>query len=227
RAQWRADESLRRGGPSFAPVSRAAVHHTVTPNDDHDPSSTVRAIHAYHVRANGWDDIGYNFLIDAAGRVYEGRWARSYQPGEPPTGESAEGLGVVGAHAEGNNAGSVGVALLGDFSRRPPTPASLDALARLLAWKADRHGIDPLGTTSWSGGRTLPTIVGHRDVGATSCPGDRLYAELPALRQSVAQRRGSPEPVDPVTGLLETVRELTGVDLPPPPRLPELPALPL
>lgn len=229
RRGWGADESLRRGSPSFSPVSRMAVHHTVTPNDDPDPASTVRAIYAYHVRSNGWADIGYNFLIDAAGRVYEGRWARDYGAGEAPTGESADGRGVVGAHTSGNNDGSVGVALLGDFTRRAPSPAALDALAQLLAWEADRHGVDPLGTATWSGGRTMSTIVGHRDVGATSCPGDELYARLPAIRQSAADRRGGPPNL--VDQLIDAVGDVTGVRpsvLPPPPLpLPPVPLPPL
>ena len=220
RGQWGADESLRRGSPSFAPVSKMVVHHTVTPNDDPDPASTVRAIHAYHVRANGWSDIGYNFLIDAAGRVYEGRWARTYRPGEAPNGESPQGHGVVGAHASDNNEGSVGVALLGNFTNRPPSPAALESLTQLLAWKADRHNVDPLGSTAWSRGRTLSTIVGHRDVGSTSCPGDRLYDGLPSLRHAVAQRRGGAA-ADPISSLLRTLEELTGVPAP------ALPALPL
>ena len=187
RAQWGADEGLRRPTPpSFAPVTRMVVHHTVTPNDDPDPASTMRAMYAYHVRANGWDDLGYNFVVDAAGRVYEGRWARAYGAGEVPTGESLDGQGVQGAHAEGDNAGSVGVALMGMFTDRAPPPAAVDALQRVLAWKADRNGIDPAGTTMWDGGRVLPTIVGHRDVGATSCPGDQLWSQLPAIRRSVA-----------------------------------------
>ena len=186
RGEWGADESMRRAPPSYSPINRMVVHHTVTPNDDPDPASTVRAVYAYHVRSNGWDDIGYNFLIDASGRIYEGRWARVHGPGEQPTGESLDGQGVVGAHAEGDNHGSVGVALLGTFIGRQPSPAAMDALRRLLAWKADRHGIDPLGTTTWNRGRTLPTIAGHRDVGATACPGDDLYASLPSVRKGVA-----------------------------------------
>ncbi|MGH9282556.1 MAG: peptidoglycan recognition protein family protein, partial [Acidimicrobiales bacterium] len=177
RAQWGADESMRRTNPSFAPIDRIVVHHTVTPNGDPDAASTMRAMHAYHVRGNGWDDIGYNFVIDAAGNVFEGRFARSYEPGEQPTGESADGQGAIGAHAEGDNAGSVGVALMGTFTDRTgPTPAALESLRRLLAWKADRHGIDGAGSTAWAGGRVLPTIAGHRDVGSTSCPGDQLWA---------------------------------------------------
>ncbi|MGQ0521803.1 MAG: peptidoglycan recognition protein family protein [Actinomycetota bacterium] len=186
RSAWGADESLRRAPPAFAPVDRMVVHHTVTPNDDPDPAATMRAMYAFHVRGNGWDDIGYNFVIDGAGRVYEGRHARVYGSGETPDGESAAGHGVIGAHAEDQNAGSVGVALLGTFTDRAPAPPALDALQRVLAWKADRHGMDPAGSARWAGGRVVPTIAGHRDVGSTSCPGDLLYARLPELRRTVA-----------------------------------------
>lgn len=186
RAQWGADESMRRGRPEHAPLRAMVVHHTVTPNDDPDPAATMRAMYAYHVRANGWDDIGYNFVVDGAGRVYEGRYARDYGPGETPTGETADGLGVVGAHAEGANAGSVGVAVMGTFTGRAPSDAAVDAVRRVLAWKADRHGIAPEATISWPGGRRAPTIAGHRDVGSTACPGDQLYARLPAIRRAVA-----------------------------------------
>ena len=181
RSQWGADESLRRAPPGHAPVSRMVVHHTVTPNDDPDPASTMRAMYAYHVVGNGWDDLGYNFVVDAAGRVYEGR-----SGGGPDPGESEYGEGVVGAHAEGQNAGSVGIAVMGTFTRRAPPQAAVDAVTRVVAWQADRHGLDPAGTAPWAGGHRLPVVAGHRDVGSTDCPGDHLYARLPALRQAAA-----------------------------------------
>ena len=187
RAQWGADESLRRGRPAFAPISRMSIHHTVTENDDPDPAATVRAILAYHTQGRGWDDIGYNFLIDAAGVVYEGRFARRYGAAETSTGEDDTGRGVIGAHTGNDNPGTVGVALLGTFTSEEPSRAALDALTGLLAWKADRHGVDPLGTTAWSTG-THPTMIGHRDASATSCPGDRVYSALPAVRQGVADQ---------------------------------------
>lgn len=199
RAQWGADESMRRSTPpTFASLTRMVVHHTVTPNDDPDPASTMRAMSAYHVKANGWDDLGYNFVVDSAGRVYEGRWARAYPAGEVPDGESPAGQGVVGAHAEGENGGSVGVAVMGTFTDRAPPQVAVDAVQRILAWKADLHGIDPNGTTRWANGRVLPTIVGHRDVGTTACPGDQLWSKLPAIRQAVggliAQARAAVTP---------------------------------
>ena len=192
RAQWGADESLRKGTPLFAPVTKLIVHHTVTANGDPDPAATVRAMYAFHTQVRGWDDIGYNFLVDAQGRVYEGRRARSYAAGEIPTGEDLQRQGVVGAHAEGTNTGSAGIALMGTFTSSSPSPAAVASLEAWLAWKAARHEIDPTGSsafTSADGGttRVFANISGHRDVRATECPGDLLYAMLPTIRQRVAQ----------------------------------------
>jgi hypothetical protein len=182
RAEWGADESLRTGSPSFARVRRLVVHHTVTANDDPDPAGTIRGIYAYHTLSRGWNDIGYNFLIDSSGRIYEGRFARSYGT-EIPNGESLGGMGVIGAHATDFNTGSAGVALLGDFTWASPQPAAVKALIDLLAWKADRFGINPFGSDS-----SAPNIAGHRDVGQTGCPGGQLYEQLPSIRSAVEAR---------------------------------------
>jgi hypothetical protein len=217
RQAWGADESMRKGPVEFAPISKLVVHHTVTPNNDPDPAQTVRAVYAYHTRHNKWNDIGYNFLVDQQGRVYEGRFARSYRPGEVPTGEDEAGRGVVGAHVKGLNPGSVGVAVLGDYSGgyAPPGPA-LDAVVRLLAWEAGRHGIDPHGaapfTATDGSRRTFPNISGHRDVGQTGCPGGRLYERLPEIRHRVA---GGAPPSAP--------EPLPAPPAPPPAPVPEFP----
>jgi hypothetical protein len=192
RADWGADESIRKNAQKYAPITKLFVHHTVTSPDgpDPDPAATVRAIYAYHVQGNGWDDIGYNFLIDAQGLVYEGRWARDYAPGEKPTGEDPGGNGVVGAHVLNHNAGSAGVAMLGDFSGGEPTPAARETLVKLMGWKADRHGIDVMGNDPFMSSEgvvsSFPNLSGHRDAGQTACPGDRLYPLLPGIRESVA-----------------------------------------
>ena len=195
RAQWGADESIRQGTPEFAPITKLIVHHTDTENNDPDPASTVRAIYAYHVQTRGWNDIGYNFLIDESGRIYEGRYARTYAAGEAPTGEDVYGNGVIGAHALNANTGSVGVALLGTFDAQQPTAAALSALESLLAWKADRHHIDPEGATPYRMGdgttKTFGNISGHRDTSDTDCPGDKTYDLLPVIRQAVDSRVGS------------------------------------
>ena len=185
RAEWGADESKRGGSPSFASLKKLIVHHTDTSNSDPNPAATVRAIYAFHTDVRGWSDIGYNFLVDAQGRVYEGRWARKYAAGEVHNGEDSSGRGVIGAHAAGANTGSVGVSLLGNFTSTAPTAAALDGLQAVLSWKADRHDIDPTGSSDFSGLVDLPNISGHRDTKSTSCPGDVLWGRLPKIRQQV------------------------------------------
>lgn len=201
RSGWAADESLRASNgketwpPAFAPVQKLIVHHTATTNADPNPAATVRAIYQYHAVTQGWGDIGYNFLIDEAGRVYKGR--NSHLPGNSTdslSGEDGKGNGVIGAHAQHFNAGSVGVALLGTLTTTDATPAAKHALAQLLAWKADAHRIDPHGASVFTNPSTghqsvFANIGGHRDVNAaTECPGDLFYDSLPALRAEVAAR---------------------------------------
>jgi hypothetical protein len=200
RAGWGANESLRfdAGGhemwpPSYTPIQELFVHHTAGRNNDPNPAATVRSIYYYHAITQGWGDIGYNFLIDASGRIYEGRHARNYAAGETPTSEDLAGNGVRPAQAKGFNEGSIGIAMMGTFDSVLPTVAARTSLEKLLAWIADRHGINPtashtyvnpvLGTSKW-----LPTIAGHRDVNQTDCPGAALYAYLPTIRKDVAAR---------------------------------------
>jgi N-acetylmuramoyl-L-alanine amidase len=203
RAGWGADESLRFDAsgreiwpPAFWPIQKLIVHHTDTQNGDPDPAATVRSIYYYHAVTQGWGDIGYNFLIDESGRIYEGRYSRNYAPGETPTGRDASGRGVTGAHAQGFNSGTVGIALLGTLTSRDATAAARDALERLLTWEAYSIGLDPEASSTYvnpvSGQQaTFPNIAGHRDVGATECPGSVFYSTLPAIRADVDGRIAS------------------------------------
>jgi hypothetical protein len=198
RAGWGADESLRFDAsgkevwpPAFYPVQKVIVHHTATQNGDPNPAATIRSIYYYHAITQAWGDIGYNFLIDESGRVYEGRYSRPYAAGESPTGEDASGNGVTAAHAQGYNSGTVGIALLGTLTDRDATPAARAALEKLIAWIDSTHGIDPQGASLYTNPvsgtqRTFPNIAGHRDVGATECPGGTFYATLPTIRSDVA-----------------------------------------
>ncbi len=214
RAAWGADESLRfnadgteKWTPAFYPVQKLIVHHTAGKNADPDPAATVRSIYYYHAITQGWGDIGYNFLVDESGRIYEGRYSRTYATGESPTGEDANGKGVTAAHVQGYNSGTVGIALLGTLTNVDATAAARDAVERMLAWKAERHGIDPLGSSLYTNPvngtqRTFANIAGHRDLAATECPGGTFYATLPALRQAVATRIAptpTPTPTPPAT----------------------------
>jgi hypothetical protein len=204
RAGWGADESLRFDSsgkevwpPAFYPVQKLIVHHTATQNGDPNPAATIRSIYYYHAVTEGWGDIGYNFLIDEQGRIYEGRHSVN-PPSSSPPGEDARAFGVTGAHASGFNSGTVGIALLGTLTDRDATPAARHALEQLLAWEADRHGIAPEGSTLYtnpvSGTQaTFPNIAGHRDVNSTECPGGAFYATLPTIRSDVAAMlAGSP-----------------------------------
>jgi hypothetical protein len=213
RSGWGADESLRFDStgrevwpPAFYPVQKLIVHHTDTQNNDPNPAATIRSIYYYHAVTLGWGDIGYNFLIDESGRIYEGRhsqnsWDPSRYPAGP-TGADSSGNGVTGAHAQGFNSGTVGIALLGTLTNQDTTPAARNALEHLLAWEASAHGIDPRGSSLYtnpvSGTQaTFPNIAGHRDVNATECPGGAFYATLPTIRADVAALvAGSPPPPD-------------------------------
>ena len=200
RSAWGADESIVREAPVYAPAIRfASVHHTAGPND-YGPAQVaaiLRGIQIYHVKSNGWNDIGYNFLVDRYGTIYEGR---------------AGGIdrNVVGAHIRGFNTGAVGVAVIGTFSSSPAPAAAEAALEKLLAWRLDLAHVDPLSSlTVVSGGSeryvagtpvTLRAVSGHRDTGLTTCPGDLLYARLPAIA-AAAQALGLPKLYEPkVTG---------------------------
>jgi hypothetical protein len=186
RSAWRADEQLVRAKPVYADTLRMAhVHHTAGANTYTrlEAPAVVRAIQLYHVKGNGWNDIGYNALVDRFGTVYEGR---------------AGGLdrNVVGAHARGFNTGSFGIAVIGDFRTADPPKAAVDALVRTLAWRLDLAHVDPLSTLNGisSGNERfgpgvpvfLRAISGHRDTGLTTCPGERLYAQLGSVARRVS-----------------------------------------
>ncbi len=156
-------------------LRKIVVHHTDMEIKDYDQSGTidkadyaaaVRSIYYFHAISRDWGDIGYNYLIDPAGHIYEGR---------------AGGDMAIAAHTLCKNNGSLGVALLGNFQNQNPTPAALQALQSLIAAKTQAYGIDSQGMGMFYGS-LLPNIIGHRNVRATSCPGDALYALLPSLR---------------------------------------------
>jgi hypothetical protein len=194
RAEWGADESIRRSTegcePRFHDVQQLFVHHTAGTNGDPDPAATMRAIYWFHVRDRGWCDIGYNFVIGSDGAIYEARRARSFGPWETHDSENRKGRAVTGAHVAGYNAGSVGTSLMGNYENVPLPRIMRDSLVQLLAWEADRHNLPPAGKHTYrnpeSGQlRRLPYIAGHRDAGETACPGRRVYNKLDDIRAEV------------------------------------------
>ncbi len=187
RAQWGADESLRFDDQGreiwpreYTRPEKAIIHDTQTANNDPNPAATVRAIYYYHAVVRGWGDIGYNYLVDQQGNIYEGR---------------AGGLGVVGGHARCYNWGTVGIAAIGNYYTARPTQALLNSLESLIAWIFSYYGINPYGhgVLGSYAPRDIPNIAGHRDLYG-SCgnthtdPGNYLYYLFPQIRASVWYR---------------------------------------
>jgi N-acetylmuramoyl-L-alanine amidase/FlgD Ig-like domain len=196
RLSWGADESIRRASPSYASSVRfVVIHHTAGRNDytRAEAPAIVGGIQLFHVQGNGWNDIGYNFLVDRFGTIYEGRYGGADR-------------NVVGAHALGFNTGSVGIALLGTYGNAKPSAAALDAIARLVSWRLDLAHVDPTSFLTYiSGGSEryasgipvlLSAVSGHRDTGFTECPGAELYAKLPAIA-GAALSLGGPKIFEP------------------------------
>ncbi|MFD5536874.1 peptidoglycan recognition protein [Streptomyces sp. NPDC127079] len=190
RRGWRADESLREKGFVYTGKVKAAfVHHTDSGNGYtcSQAPSVIRSIYRYHVVSMGWRDIGYNFLVDKCGTIYEGR-------------AGGVAKAVKGAHTLGFNSNSTGIAVIGTFNSHKPPAAAVTALARLTAWKLGLYGANPTGKTYLrsGGGNLYPkgknvrlnVISGHRDGYATDCPGAKLYARLGSARTSSAHLQG-------------------------------------
>jgi N-acetylmuramoyl-L-alanine amidase len=186
RAEWGAGGCPPRESPDYGTVNAVHVHHTVSLNG-YSPAegpAMVLAICRYHRNSNGWDDIGYNALVDKYGVLYEGR---------------AGGLdqAVIGAQAQGFNAQTAGIASIGDHTSVGATPQTMDALARYIRWKLQVHGQPLSGPVELrsSGGSasrygagarvTVERVIGHRDTGKTACPGQLLYDQLGDLRAMV------------------------------------------
>jgi hypothetical protein len=198
RAAWGADESLRFDGAGderwpreYFPLQKLVVHHTAGRNSDPDPAATVRAIYYFHAVSRRWGDIGYSYLIDEAGRVYEGRHSRDYWNSTIPSSDNLAGLAVAGGHAKYHNPGTMGIALLGTFTTQAPTAAARASLVRMLAWASAKYHLDPRATSTYVNPQTglkrwVPNITGHRDYQSTACPGGVLYALLPTIRNDVA-----------------------------------------
>ncbi|WP_327171451.1 N-acetylmuramoyl-L-alanine amidase [Streptomyces sp. NBC_01336] len=190
RKGWGADEKLRESGFAYTKSVKAAfIHHSATGNNYKcsQAPSVLRGIYRYHVKSSGWRDIGYNFAVDKCGNIYEGR---------------AGGVtkAVMGAHTLGFNTNTMGIAVLGTFTKSNPPAAAVNAVSKLTAWKLGLFGANPKGkVTLTSGGSNkykkgkkvkLNVISGHRDGFATECPGARLYKKLGTARTSSAKLQG-------------------------------------
>ncbi|MEV0176591.1 N-acetylmuramoyl-L-alanine amidase [Streptomyces sp. NPDC050803] len=190
RRGWGANETWREKKFVYTKKVKAAfVHHTASGNGYKcaQAPSVIRGIYRYHVMSMGWRDIGYNFLVDKCGNIYEGRAGGVAKP-------------VLGAHTLGFNTHSMGIALLGSYGWTKPSGAAVKAVSRLTAWKLGLFGANPRGKTYLkSGGGNLyrkgrnvrlNVISGHRDGFATECPGRQLYGKLGTARSTAARYQG-------------------------------------
>lgn len=193
RSAW-LDDDTRRAQPAPRYDDRVVavfVHHTDSPNgyDCADVPRILRYVYAGQTGSRDWDDIGYNFLVDRCGTIYEGRAGGIDRP-------------VTGAHTQGFNHRTTGIAAIGTFTAGVPVPKAMtDSIAALAAWKLGISDTDPRArirlTSSNSRSRyasgtttTLPAVAGHDEGYMTSCPGAALTARLPEIRSMAARLQG-------------------------------------
>ncbi len=213
RSEWGARTAAAPARTASSGVQFAVVHHTgSTAHNSYSAGQVpriLRGIQSYHMDANDWNDIGYNFVVDRFGRIWEGR------------GGGVE-LPVIGAHAGGFNTGSVGIALLGHFDVATPSSAARAAIADVAGWKLAFENVDPNSTLTYTSGGSssipkgtrvgLNRVVGHRDVGSTGCPGGSLYQYVDGLRpQRIALGPDAP-PAHPAVSVGYTGNDYASVE---------------
>lgn len=165
--------------PATTVVSHLIVHHSASPNAASDWAAVVRSFWNQHVNVNGWDDVGYNYLIDPNGVIYEGR-----------------GNNIRGAHFCAKNSNTMGVCVIGDFTNVQPSAAALGSLSKLLAWKLCENSLGGLIESFHpQSNAQLHTIAGHRQGCATACPGDAFFPTFPAVRQRAVDTLDACEPL--------------------------------
>lgn len=167
------------------------VHHTDSPNNYTcaETPRIIRYLYAGQIGARQWDDIGYNFLVDRCGTIYEGR---------------AGGVdrAVTGAHTQGFNHRTAGIAAIGTFAAGTEVPRAMtESIAALAAWKLGLSDVDPRGRVRLVSSNdlsrfragvaaVLPTLAGHDAGFMTNCPGAALTARLPQIRARAAHLQG-------------------------------------
>ncbi len=153
-------------------IKLIVVHHTalLVRDDPRTPVERMRALYKYHALSKGWGDIGYNFVIDENGGIYEGRQG---------------GARVVGGHAYCNNVGTVGIALMGNFEMETPSQAQAKSLQWLIAQVSKQEGVDMSRSVQFHGKVFINPVVGHHDLLSTACPGSTLLAGLSQIIRNV------------------------------------------
>jgi len=225
RADWDpGNDCAPRATPATGQIQAAVVHHTDGANDytAAQVPSIILAICKFHVDGNGWNDIGYNVVVDRFGQAWEGRAGGLTLP-------------IVGAHSQGFNAQTTGISMLGTFNTVAPPPAQLATVERVAAWKLALAGVPRTGTVNLTSGGgslsrypagkviTVPRVIGHRDLGFTDCPGNAAYADLDQIRAAVAAANQvlptSPLPTSPIIPSSPSTPPAAAPKPPPPPKI--------
>jgi len=192
RAEWGADESLRDKHLENSNTFKVAfVHHTAGSNNytRSESPAVVRGLYSYYVNTLDYADMGYNFLVDKYGTIYEGRAGSITKP-------------VRSAASGGFNTDTVAVVAMGNFETAPASDAMVRGIAEVLAYRLSRYHRDPfgrkaltaeVGSSKYAPGRKVrfKVISGHRDSQLTACPGDNLYQRLPTIRRLAAGDMGA------------------------------------
>uniref|UniRef100_A0A3P8U5H4 Peptidoglycan recognition protein 5 n=1 Tax=Amphiprion percula TaxID=161767 RepID=A0A3P8U5H4_AMPPE len=155
RQQWGAADPKKKETLK-SPAGKVVIHHTalLSCTGLAECKARIASIQRGHMKERGFDDIGYNFLVGGDGTVYEGR-----------------GWGVVGAHAKGHNSDSLGIAFMGNFNNEAPSKEAIQSVKGLLQSGVSQSFIAPKFG-----------LFGHRDLGKTECPGEKLYAAIQQLK---------------------------------------------
>lgn len=175
---WRAGLPDPVPGRVASKTNHLIIHHSAGQTISDNYTDVVRAYYLYHINGNGWDDIGYNYLIDPNGVIYAGR--------DPENSEATQD-NVVGAHLCGKNTGTMGVCVIGDYTDIFPSDTAVNQLINLLAWKIIKDTLEIYGEANhpFPDGALLPKIAGHRDGCSTTCPGASFY---PAIESDIKNR---------------------------------------
>lgn len=171
---WRAGLPDPKPNPSFTQTEHVVIHHSAGSSN-----GSIGNIYLLHTQTNGWDDIGYNYVIVPDGRIFKGRDGQG----------QIEQDFVKGAHFCSKNSNTLGICMIGTYSDVKPTDTAIQSLEKLLSWKLFKDQLPPKSSFEHpkTGGSLLPVICGHRDGCATECPGDSLYAMFDEIRNTVLE----------------------------------------
>lgn len=184
---WRVGLPDPAPNPIYSKVNHIILHHAAGSNTDTNYTNTVRSYYLLHTQTNGWDDIGYNFLVAPNGDIYDGR-----------QGDSLGDDNVIGAHMCARNTNTMGICLLGNYeiSGVYPSDTALGSITELITWKLWKEQLlNPYDSSLHPAANpvmNLGVIAGHRQgcaVGYTSCPGQNYFDIIePRVRAVTAIR---------------------------------------